>query len=334
MSTYKISAHPVQGLTCFHQYQEPARKTLSIDMLYVAMGSYTTTTTINFHDVGLTQIENIRTGLSTVAESRVFQYLHNFTNTKVSFQTNSNYKTDVGLASSAAGFACIAGGLYQHLHSACSTNYAEISKLARLGSFSAAASVTGGMSVIRRRKIGDEPFAEEVFTPQQLNDVTIVTATSEFNKNGHDFYTEAQSSPFVEAAKISAEPLANQLIAGFETRDIDRLASLSEQHIIQNYAVLHSGSNSIFLWKPDTIRVLLKIKEMRSCGHPIFASMNTGANVFAYCFSDSATSLFIDYLKHRGISSQSSKIGEGILLGLPTRKTELSTTSSEKSASL
>jgi hypothetical protein len=41
-----VAAHPVQGLTCFHEYQERGLKTLSIDMLYTAIGALQTQTTL------------------------------------------------------------------------------------------------------------------------------------------------------------------------------------------------------------------------------------------------------------------------------------------------
>ena len=50
----------------------------------------------------------------------------------------------------------------------------------------------------------------------------------------------------------------------------------------------------------------------KESGEPVFYSMNTGANLFIYCFSDSAHRKVIQNLNHLDIKHNSSKVGSGL----------------------
>jgi mevalonate pyrophosphate decarboxylase len=305
MRAVTVTAHAAQGLTCFHQYRHPGLKTLSIDMLYSALEAFQTTTTLTCLEDEHADADPTLGGSDL---SRAYEYLGRITTLPVQIETSNNFEADIGLASSASGYACLAAAASRLV--GLSEDVRELSSLARTGSFSAAASVAGGISVVRSSDAGMPTFGEQIFHPDDLRDVSVVVAFARFHKANHDFYNEAASSPVVDQVRDVVADTANQMIAALETRDIDRLADLSERHSVLNYAVLHTGKSNLFLWQPETVAVMNFVRSLRKTdGEPIFYSMNTGANVFIYCFSDQARRKVESGLRELSIESRCSRVG-------------------------
>lgn len=111
-------------------------------------------------------------------------------------------------------------------------------------------------------------------------------------------------------------PTAGSMIDAIERRDIAALAIMSERHSIFNYAVLHSGSNNLFLWRPETVATMHLVRNLRDReGIPVFFSMNTGANVFIYCFSDADVPRVCENLIDIGMNYRTTGIAESIRIG-------------------
>ena len=305
MKSVTVSANAAQGLTCFHQYRDPALKTLTIDMLYTALESFQTTTTLTRFDDDYSDVTMAKSGSKL---KPAYQYLDSITNLPIRIKTENNFESDIGLASSASGYACIAGAASRLL--SMSEDISDISRLARKGSFSASASVPGGISIVRSSDIGVPTFGEQIFQPNDLQDLTVVVALSRYHKANHNFYKEAASSPVIDQIRDVVAGTANQMIRAIETRDVDWLANMSEQHSILNYAVLHTGENNLFLWQPETVAVMNYVRNLRKQeAEPVFYSMNTGANVFIYCFSEKAKQKIESALQDLSVESLCSKVG-------------------------
>lgn len=301
------SAHAVQGLTCFHDYQDCTMKTLSVDMLYSSLASFSTRTTVWREKQSLPR-PSYSPGANKLAGQK---YLDGLSKINLRFNSLNSFDADVGLASSASGFACLASAASTIL--GLSEEEKEVSKLARLGSFSAAASVVGGISVVRSAGIGQPTFGELVFSSEDMNDLQIVVAFAKYNKNGYDYYKEASTSPLLDSVRAQTTDLASKMILALERRDIEELAFLSERHAVLNYSVLQSGNNLDFLVRPETVQVINTVREMRARrGLPVFFSMNTGANVFLYCFSKSACHEVEEVLDYLGIRHARTSIGKPV----------------------
>ncbi len=305
----RAKVHPVQGLTCFHNYKDRDLKTLSIDMLYTSMEALETVTELTL-DTETTEVCHDREPDDPDIEQRITSYVRKFTDRNFQVKTSSNFTSAVGLASSASGFACLAGAVSKALDLPLDSK--EISKRARIGSFSANASVTGGISLTRAGKNGQETYGEQVFHPSQLRDVTLVIGLAAYKKRGIDFYRECDTSPLFKLCTDYCRNDAKDLIRAFEERDIDKMADISEMHTMLNYAVLQTGEHRLLLWRPESIIIMNEVRRMRKEGLPMFFSMNTGANVFVYCFSEAAVSGIRDSLEKNGVGYMVSKIGGGL----------------------
>ncbi len=303
------TAHPVQGLTCFHEYQERVLKTLSIDMLYTTIDALQTQTILALSTTKTDVIFSENAPPEKVRK-RVEDYVREYFDGNFYLNTRNNFQPDVGLASSASGYSCIAGGLARLL--GITEDLSEISKMARRGSFSASASVTGGISIVKNREHRQETYGERVFSPAQLEDLTLVIALASYNKDSFDFYREAEGSPVLETARKQAKTTANEMIRAFEGRDIDKLASLVENHNILSYTVLHTGAYYEMIWNPETITMIRGVRDLRKAGYPIFFSMNTGPNVFCYCFSDEARNAIKEYCQNNLINTIVTRVGGSV----------------------
>ncbi len=302
----EYKAHPIQGLTCFHDYHNPNRKTMSIDMLYVTLDNLETTTSlllggenidihINYGTPNQTTIDNLTSFVRRYYPTGGFE-----------IESTNNFEMDVGLASSGSGYACLAACINELLQISESPD--DISRIARSGSFSASASVSGGISLIEKEN--DFAYGIEVFSPQEMADMEIVISLAGNSKENHNFYSEAKSSPFLATARDKCQSTAGELIAAFKERDIDKLAYLSENHVTLNYAVLQTGQNNKFLWRSESVKTMEIIRSLRSEGNPMFYSMNTGGNVFVYSFDE--TKQLTEALEYEQIDYKQSKVGGGV----------------------
>ena len=301
-------ANASQGLTCFHEYQDRKLKTLTIDMLYTSLAEFTTETSLWHRSAGNSLIAS-----QEFDTEQAQRFLDEIANGQLTYSTKNSFDADVGLASSASGFASLTVAAAEMLN--LPNDLQSLSKLARRGSFSASASITGGISVVRTAGQGKPTYAELVFDASQLEDLSVVVAFSRYEKANHDFYQEAQSSPVIGAVRNAVADTANQMIRAFENREVDELASLSERHAILNYSVLQSGKNLKLLWKPETLLAMEAVRTLRTeKGLPLFYSMNTGANVFVYCFGLKAKDAIESELHGLGLSFRTSKVGHGARL--------------------
>lgn len=208
MNSVTVSSSAVQGLTCFHQYRDAALKTLSIDMLYTSLDAFQTVTTLT----RISQPEKVGLPTSVGDLRRAYEYLNRITQEPLRIETENNFDSDVGLASSSSGYACLAAAASRIL--GLSEDIDELSRLARLGSFSASASVPGGISIVRCSDVGVPTFGEQVFHPDDVRDLSVVVAFSRYHKANHDFYAEAESSPIVDQVHDVVEGTAERMIQG------------------------------------------------------------------------------------------------------------------------
>ena len=303
-------AHPVSGLIVFHGYRNPELKTMPIDIIYLCMDSLITQTELEISGDSTTITINDNEPDAKTSK-RIKDYVRHFTEDNFRFRSSNNFEMAVGLASSASGYAALAGAVNKAL--GLEYGNLELSRIARRGSISAASSIAGGLSVIRASQdYNYDPPAERIMSPTDLGDLTIVIGCCNIKKDSQDSHSDAITSPFYPIVVQYAQNAARDALQALCDRDIEKLSAIVENHNLMNYTVLHSGRSQTIVWRPETISMIRGIREIRKAGEPIFFSMNTGANVFAYCFSESATEKVKSYFQSQGIDYKVTKIGDGL----------------------
>ncbi|MGC4066598.1 MAG: diphosphomevalonate decarboxylase [Polyangiaceae bacterium] len=194
--------------------------------------------------------------------------------------SNNDFPTAAGLASSASGFAALA----------CAANAAfgaplsreQQSAMARRASASAARSLFGGFATL---DVGAES-ATELVGPEYWDLVLLVAVTTAGKKPIGS--TEAMNltratSPYYPAWVANAPALfstAKQAVVG---RDIEALGAAMEQSTLMMHATMHAATPAVIYQLPTTLAVIHEVRALRAAGTACFFTMDAGPHVKVLC---------------------------------------------------
>jgi diphosphomevalonate decarboxylase len=199
--------------------------------------------------------------------------------------SKNHFPTASGLASSASGFAALAAAA----RAAAGLPYdaAKTSDLARQSSASAARSVYGGYVELPAGKRGENVLSAHVLFPPEHFDLAIVVAvTAEGRKSvgSTDGMTHTRdTSPYYEAWVRSAPALADEVRSGLEARNLKRIGEAMEQSTLAMHACGIAAGPGLLYWQPATLAAFHRVRELRSEGVEVYATMDAGPHVKALC---------------------------------------------------
>ena len=195
-------------------------------------------------------------------------------------RAKNSFPTGCGIASSASGFAALA--------LAAATVYglrpdaAELSRLARLGSGSAARSVMGGFVQLLPGATHEESFAEQVAPVEawpDLRDVIVVVSQEEKAVSSAEGHRLARTSEML-AARLAAVPERIERVRkAIHSRDLTLLGEASEEDALSMYAVMMTSKPPLLYWHPRTIEVIRAVQEMRGKDLEAYFTIDAGPNV-------------------------------------------------------
>lgn len=197
-------------------------------------------------------------------------------------ESQNDFPTGAGLASSASGFAALVTAAAGAL--GLSLSQARLAEIARLGSGSAARSLAGGFVLLRND--GDTTACEQIATPADwpLAVAVAVTATGPKAVGSREgMALSATTSPYYPAWVAShADDLA-QAVAAVRARDFPRLAELAEYSCLKMHGVMLSSRPGLVYWLPATVACMHRVRSLRAAGVPVFFTIDAGPQVKAVC---------------------------------------------------
>jgi phosphomevalonate decarboxylase len=158
-------------------------------------------------------------------------------------------------------------------------DYVGLSRVARLFAASASRSLVGGFSRLHSGKDDEETYAEKIADARDLN-LRMVIVPLPSAVHTEDAHKEVMSSPFFKARLRSATARCDQMESAIRGGDLRRMGELTEQDTLELHAITMTGSNRLIIMSPDTVRVAMKVRELRSEGIEAYFSMQTGPSVF------------------------------------------------------
>jgi len=139
----------------------------------------------------------------------------------------------------------------------------ELSRVSRLFAASASRTIVGGFSRLYAGE-GDgdtysEKFADEKDLP--LRTIIIPLPSTVRTEMAHE---EVESSPFFKARVKSASKRCDLVEKAVRGGDFRSLGELVEQDTLELHSVTMTGKNHLIVMSPETIRVISKVRELRS----------------------------------------------------------------------
>ncbi len=182
----------------------------------------------------------------------------------------------LGFSSSAGAALTIA---CQHALKGWEPDYSELSRVARLFAASASRSLVGGFSRLYAGQNDEDSYAEKIGDEHDL-DLRMLIVPLPSVVHTEEAHREVTSSPFFRARLRSATKRCEEMERAIRGGDFQKVGELTEQDTLELHSVTMTGSNGLILMSPDTIRVAIRIRELRSEGTEAYFSMQTGPSVF------------------------------------------------------
>ncbi len=213
------------------------------------------------------------------------------TSLRCEVETENNFPTGAGLASSASGFAAlvVAGNTALGLE----LSLREQSMLARAMSGSAARSLFGGFARIALTEALNPPdptfgsaYAQPILEASHWPLEVCVAVVSDREKpvgstEGMELsrHTSPYYAPWLEGNNRDIEDAERHVRA----RDFEALAELSEFSCLKMHAMAMASRPGLLYWHGTTVTAMHEIRAMRAEGIPVFFTIDAGPQVKAIC---------------------------------------------------
>jgi diphosphomevalonate decarboxylase len=198
-------------------------------------------------------------------------------------ESENNFPTGTGIASSASGFAALA--LAASRAAGLELDEPALSRLARRASGSACRSVPGGFVEWQAGDSDQNSYAFSIApaTYWELVDCIAVISQSHKSIPSQAGHLLADTSP-LQAARVSDAPrrlaICRQAIL---ERDFDALAQVVELDSNLMHAVMMTSTPPVFYWLPATLQVIQSVIAWRTGGTPVCYTIDAGPNVHVLC---------------------------------------------------
>jgi diphosphomevalonate decarboxylase len=197
--------------------------------------------------------------------------------------SNNSFPTDVGLASSASGFAALS--LAASRAAGLELSQRELSILARFGSGSACRSIPGGFTEWAAGTSSEESFARQIAPPEHwdLRDVIAIVSRTRKRVGSTEGHALAPSSSFYQARLSSVADRLPKARAALLKKDFSTLGRLIEEDAISMHVVMMTSRPPIYYWLPGSIQLIHAVQNWRAEGVEVYFTFDAGPNVHLIC---------------------------------------------------
>ncbi len=197
--------------------------------------------------------------------------------------TDNDFPTAAGLASSASGFAALVTAAAAAL--GMDLPLAERARVARIGSGSAPRSLFGGFALLRNAPDGEvvvEPLLAPAAWPLRVV-VAITAATAKDVGSRDGMAASRDTSPYYGEWVRSHAVDLEAGVRCVRDRDFAALAELAEHSCLKMHAVMLTTRPPLLYWLPATLACMQVVQALRRAGTPVFFTIDAGAQVKAVC---------------------------------------------------
>ncbi len=193
----------------------------------------------------------------------------------VKIDTTNSVPTAAGLASSASAYASIATGLNRVYN--LNLNQEGLSKLARLGSGSAARSIFGGFAFWHHGDSHETSYATPIpSTWDELMFIVVLISSDKKKISSTEAMRQSVRLPSYQDFVKSSEALVTPMLEAIEAKDLNRLGPLIEQSSdLLHFTIRQTG---IDFYLPETYELLKKLVPLKA-KYPLFYTIDAGPNV-------------------------------------------------------
>lgn len=209
-------------------------------------------------------------------------------NSKAQVTSQNNFPMGTGIASSASAFAALTmaavGASGQILPEA------ELSRLARTGSGSAARSIPAGFVEWYKGTSHENSFAESFAAADHwdLVDVIAIVSTTHKSTGSSAGHPTARTSDLQAARVAGAEERIAVCKRAIIEKDFPTFAAVVEHDSNLMHAVMITSRPPLFYWQPATLTIMQAVRNWRADGLRVCYTLDAGPNVHCICIREDA----------------------------------------------
>jgi diphosphomevalonate decarboxylase len=201
----------------------------------------------------------------------------------VRVETDNNFPTAAGLASSASGFAALVTAVDAALKLQMSAD--DLATEARRASASAARSLYGGFVALNGTQDPASWLARPELDASAWPLDVVIAICSEERKavSSSAGMSMSRTSPYydrwTDVARLDFDAARRAVAA----RDFAALAAVAEGNCLAMHAVMMSARPGLIYWTGATVDCVLAVRQLRAAGTPVFFTIDAGPQVKAVC---------------------------------------------------
>jgi len=226
----------------------------------------------------LTRVANHMDRIRTRLNSATFAHI----------ESQNNFPTGTGIASSAAAFAALTVAAFSAANATLSER--ELSTIARIGSGSASRSVPSGFVEWYAGDSHETSYAMSVAAPNHWDLVDVIAIVSEQHKKtgsqaGHP---TAKTSDLQAARVAGAQKRLDTVRQAILDKDFLTFSEIVEEDSNLMHAVMMTSKPPLFYWQPTTLTIMELVRTWRQEGLSVCYTLDAGPNVHCICTRNDA----------------------------------------------
>ncbi|MHA2030148.1 MAG: diphosphomevalonate decarboxylase [Candidatus Kariarchaeaceae archaeon] len=257
------------------------------DSISVSLAALFSTTTVEFGSDYIDDFVLNEEKITGEGETRInflLKHFREFTNFNepIIMKSENNFPTAAGIASSASGFGALAHALY--VASGIEHSYKDISRLARLGSGSAARTIHPGYAHWIGGTDHNTSYAVQLKKPDDLR--IIVTITEKSAKPVSSFEAMEMSkelSPFFEQKATQSRDHIPLMKTALKTNKFKIIGKIAQKEANNLHAVINTTGLGISYWNVGTLEIMRFVNSLRESNLEAYYTIDAGPQVKILC---------------------------------------------------
>ena len=192
-------------------------------------------------------------------------------------KSRNTFATAAGLASSSSGFAAVVCAAVAA--TGVSLSLSHLSRLARIGSGSAARAIYGGFTMLS----AGCRSARQIFDAGHWPELRLLVAITEHSpkkiSSREAMQLTRSSSPYYNAWTRSSRQLAGEARQALGQRDLPRLGQAMRCSYLRMFAVMMAAQPPILYWYPESLTLIRLCGALREQGLTAWETMDAGPQV-------------------------------------------------------
>jgi diphosphomevalonate decarboxylase len=285
-------AHPNIAFIKYWGLKDEENRIPANDSISMNIGSLATRTTVTF-DPSLNQDvfrlnDNRITGKSLIRTQQFMDRVRQVAGVSLfaRIESENDFPTGAGVASSASGFAALALAATAALGLDISAR--ELSSLARFGSGSACRSIPEGFVEWHSDPDTGESFAESIAPADHWQLMDCIAILSEGHKpiGSQAGMGLANTSPLQNARVMDSKRRVAVCRSAILNKDFDALSKITELDSNLMHAVMMTSDIPLFYWEPQSLAIMKAVKDWQKDGLQVTYTLDAGPNVHVICTQD------------------------------------------------